>query len=438
MKKSISFSIISTFLILIAIGTLLLMMPFSSHIGYMSPEDAIFTSVSAVTVTGLVTVNTKEYFTVTGQLIILILIQLGGLGFMTFSTLTVLILRRSISISNRLVLENDFTMAGYKNIKDLLKKIVFFTFGFELFGAFILFFQFGDLNIANRIFSSIFHSISAFCNAGFSIFKNGFMPYTSNAGFNFTVTFLIITGGIGFLVLNEIFLFIRRKKSFSRFTIHSKLVLIISAILILSGTFIIFIEEIINSSNKLPVLDKLLTSFFQSVSARTAGFNTIDLNILSYSSLFIMVILMFIGASPGSTGGGIKTTSVGLVFAYFRARLKGIKNVNLFYRTIPQQNYEKAFLMIIISFLIISISFFLILSFEINFTFSELFFEVVSAFGTVGLSLGITSDLSLASKIVIMVTMFIGRIGPIALLLAISRKETKAVFDYPEENIMIS
>jgi len=437
MKKNISFSIITTFLILIAIGTLLLMMPFSSNIGYMSPEDALFTSVSAVTVTGLITVNTGEYFTITGQLIILILIQLGGLGFMTFSTITILILGRSISITNRLVLENDFTMNGHKNIKDLLKKIVLFTFGFELFGALILFFHFKGLNIAERIYTSVFHSISAFCNAGFSTLKNGFLPYTSNTGFNITISFLIITGGIGFLVLNELFLFLSKKKTFSKFTIHSKLVLIVSTILIIIGTLLIFTEEIFNSANNLPILDKLLSSFFQSISARTAGFNTIDLNILSYSSLFIMLILMFIGASPGSTGGGVKTTSIGLVFAYFKARFSGKKNVNLFYRAIPQKNYEKAFLMIIVSFLIISLSMFLILSFEINFSFSELLFEVVSAFGTVGLSLGITPDLSLASKIVIMITMFIGRIGPIALLLAISRKEDKTVFDYPEENIMI-
>ncbi|MCK5220141.1 MAG: hypothetical protein KAR14_01050, partial [Candidatus Aminicenantes bacterium] len=182
--------------------------------------------------------------------------------------------------------------------------------------------------------------------------------------------------------------------------------------------------------------DKLLSSFFQSVSARTAGFNTIDLNILSFSSIFIILLLMFIGASPGSTGGGIKTTSLGLVFAYFRSRFQGKEKVNLFYRTIPQKNYEKAFLMIIISFLLISLSLILILSFEDKFSFSELLFEVVSAFGTVGLSLGITPELSLTSKIVIMVTMFTGRIGPLTLLLAISRKESKAVYDYPEENIM--
>ncbi len=436
MKKTISFYIITTFLILILTGTLLLVMPFSTHSGYLTLGDALFTSVSAVTVTGLTIVNTGEHFTFTGQLIILLLIQLGGLGFMTFSTLTILILGRSISVTNKLILENDFTQGKNNNIKDLLKKIILFTIGFEFFGFILLFFQFSGLQIKERLFSSIFHSVSAFCNAGFSIFNNGFEPFRSNAGINFTIAFLIITGGLGFLVLNEVYLFLKRKKPFSKFTIHSKLVIIVSTVLIISGTLIIFAEELINNTNNLQISDKLLSSFFQSVSARTAGFNTIDLNILSFSSFFIILLLMFIGASPGSTGGGIKTTSLGLVFAYFRSRFQGKEKVNLFYRTIPQRNYEKAFLIIVISFLLISFFLILILSFENKFTFSELLFEVVSAFGTVGLSLGITAELSLTSKIVIMVTMFTGRIGPLTLLLAISKKESKAVYDYPEENIM--
>ncbi|MEN8223289.1 MAG: TrkH family potassium uptake protein [Acidobacteriota bacterium] len=436
MKRSISFSIITTFLLLIITGTLLLILPFSTHTGELSWGDALFTSVSAVTVTGLVAVNTADDFTLAGQFFILLLIQLGGLGFMTFSTLTILILGKSLSITNKLILENDFTQGGSKNIKDLLKKIIIFTFGFEIIGSVLLFVQFSGIPVKERIFSSVFHSVSAFCNAGFSVFSNGFESYRSNTGINLTISFLIVIGGLGFLVLNEILLFIRKKKSFAKFTLHSKLVLIVSTILILAGTFIIFAEELINRTNDLQVSEKFLSSFFHSVSARTAGFNTLDLNMLSYSSLFILLLLMFIGASPGSTGGGIKTTSAGLVFAYFKSRLKGRENVNLFYRTIPQRNYEKAFLMIIISFVFISLSLMLIFSFETSFNFSELLFEVVSAFGTVGLSLGITSELSLGSKIVIMVTMFIGRIGPLTLLLAMSRKESKAVFDYPEANIM--
>ncbi len=436
MKKSISFSIVTTFLLLIVLGTLLLIMPFSTHTGKLPLDDALFTSVSAVTVTGLVVVNTADDFTPIGQFFILLLIQLGGLGFMTFSTLTILVLGKSMSISNKLILENDFTQGAYKNIKDLLKKIIFFTLGFEILGSVILFFQFSGIGFKERLFSSIFHSVSAFCNAGFSIFSNGFEPYRSNVGINLTISFLIITGGLGFLVLNEIFLYVQRKKNWSKFTIHSKLVLIVSTILIIGGTFIIFAEEMINRSNDLGTADKLLSSFFHSVSARTAGFNTLDLNLLSYSSMFILLLLMFIGASPGSTGGGIKTTSAGLVFAYFKSRLRGRENVNLFYRTIPQRNYEKAFLMIIISFIFIATSLILIFSFETKFNFSELLFEVVSAFGTVGLSLGITSELSIISKSVIMITMFVGRIGPITLLLVMSRKESKAVYNYPEENVM--
>ena len=436
MKKSISFSIITTFIILISAGAMLLMMPFSTYSGYLSLDDALFTSVSAVTVTGLTVFNTAEHFTLTGQIIILMLIQLGGLGFMTFSTLIILILGKSISITHRLILENDFTQGAYKNIKDLLKKIVVFTFGFELAGAVLLYFQFPGLRLTERLFASVFHSVSAFCNAGFSVFPDGFVPFRSDAGINLTVSFLIISGGLGFLVLNELFLLLKRKKSFSKFTLHSKLVLIISLILIVTGTLIIFAEELINGTNDLNTADKLISSFFHSVSARTAGFNTIDLNILSYSSLFVLILLMFIGASPGSTGGGIKTTSVGMVYAYFRSRFQGKNKVNVFYRTIPQENYEKAFLIIIISFALISLSLILVLTFEKDFHFSELLFEVVSAFGTVGLSLGITPELSGTSKIVIMATMFTGRIGPITILLAMSKRESKVSYDYPNENIM--
>ncbi len=436
MKRSISFSIITTFLLLILIGSTLLILPFSTKLGHLSIDNALFTSVSAVTVTGLIVVDTSNDFTLFGQIVILVLIQLGGLGFMTFSTLTILILGKSLSITDKLILDNDFSQGNYRNIRDMIKKIILITFGFELIGSVLLYIQFTDLPSGLRIFSSLFHSVSAFCNAGFSVFTNSFETYKSDVGINLTISILIISGGLGFLVLNEIYLFIKRKKSASKFTIHTKLVLIVSSFLIFFGAILIFIEEFINRSNDLSVPDKIITSLFQSVTARTAGFNTVDLNMFSFASLFILLLLMFIGASPGSTGGGIKTTSVGMVIAYFRSRLKGKEKVTLFYRTITQKNYEKAFIIIIISFLIISSSLILILSFDNQFSFTELLFEVVSAFGTVGLSLGITPELSLSSKTVIMITMFIGRIGPLTLLLAISRKESKAVLDYPEENIM--
>lgn len=437
MKRSISFTIITTFVTAIFVGTLLLMLPFSTTGSSISFEDALFTSTSAVTVTGLIVLDTNEDFTRFGKIVILVLIQLGGLGFMTFSTLAILLIGKSISISDKMLLENDFSSGNKKNIRDMIKKIILLTFGFELTGSIVLFFSFANLNLSERIFSSVFHSISAFCNAGFSIFTNNFENYITDPVINSTLSILIISGGIGFLVLNEIYLFISRKKSISKFSLHSKLVLITSFILIITGFVIILAEQFINSNNSLSVGEKIYTSLFHSVSARTAGFNTINLNYFSLGSVFILLILMFIGASPGSTGGGVKTSSAGMVIMYFRSKLKGMDKTSLFYRTIPKDNIEKAFIMIIISFLLISLSFLLILTFENELGFMDLLFETVSAFGTVGLSLGVTSKLALSSKFVIIITMFIGRIGPLTLLLAMSKKESKAVYNYPEENIMI-
>lgn len=438
MKKSISGLIISSFLLTIFIGATLLMLPFANTYGSISPEDALFTAASAVTVTGLIVKDTARDFTIFGQLIILVLLQIGGLGFMTFSTFAILIMGKSISLSEKTYIENDFTAGLYKDVKDLLIKIVVLTFSIEILGAVLLYHQFSDLEGARRVFAAIFHSISAFCNAGFSIFSNNFENYTSHWGVNLTIMFLIIAGGIGFLVLNEIGFFLRRKiKRFSRFSLHSKLVLISSAFLILAGFLVILTEEILNKGNHLSFEAKMLSSLFQSVSARTAGFNTVGIGSLSYASIFIIVLLMFIGASPGSTGGGIKTTSVSVVIAYFRSLLQGKDRVDIFYRNLSGKIIEKAFIVVVISFLLISVFFLILLTLEPKFGFGELLFETVSAFGTVGLSMGVTPELGLMSKLVVILTMFIGRIGPLTILMALSKKESRAVLKYPEENIMI-
>ena len=438
MIKSVPGIIITSFLSTIIIGAVILMLPFSTVDGTIAVEDALFTSASAVTVTGLTVQDTATYFTPFGQTVILVLLQIGGLGFMTFSTFTILLIGKGFSLMDKSVIESDFTTGIYKNIKDLLKKIVLITFGIELIGAVLLYFQFTQLKGAHRVFASVFHSVSAFCNAGFSIFSSNFEEYISHAGINFTLMALIICGGIGFLVLNDFLLLIIRKiKGFSKFTVHSKVVIITSGLLILLGFLVIFIEELFNSANQLPLSSRALSALFQSVSARTAGFNTVNLNLLSYASIFILVILMFIGASPGSTGGGVKTTSASMVLAYLRSRLKGRDSVDIFYRNIPTMTIEKAFVVIIISFLLICVFVMLLLTFESQFKMSELVFETVSAFGTVGLSLGVTAKLSVLSKLTLMVTMFVGRIGPLTLFIALSKRESKAVFNYPEENIMV-
>jgi trk system potassium uptake protein TrkH len=438
MKKSVSSLIIVTFLSAIVIGAVLLMLPVSTVSGSMNAADALFTSASAVTVTGLIVVDTATYFTLFGKTVILLLIQFGGLGFMTFSTLIILLVARSISITDKFIIVSDFTTGNYKNVADLIKKIFILTFGFELLGTLILYIQFSHLEAKERLFAAVFHSVSAFCNAGFSVFGSSLENFTADPGINITFCILIIAGGIGFLVLSEIFSIITTKsKTFGKISLHAKLVVITSLILITAGLLVIFVEELLNQNNPLSPGAKLLSALFQSVTARTAGFNTINLNVLSHASIFFIFILMFIGASPGSTGGGVKTSSAGMVLAYFRSRLQGRKQVDIFYRHIPASTIEKAFIVIILSLLIIAVSFLLLLTFESTFNMLDLLFETVSAFGTVGLSLGLTADLSLPSKLVVIMTMFIGRIGPLTLLVVLSRREGKGVYHYPEENVMI-
>lgn len=438
MNKSVSSLITTTFLLAIFIGSVLLMLPFATRYGHIAPVDALFTSASAVTVTGLAVVDTATYFTTFGQLIILVLIQIGGLGFMTFSTFGILVMGKSFSLKDKTVIENEFTTGSYKNIKDLLIKIIIITFGFELIGAILLYFQFTDLSGAKRVFAAIFHSISAFCNAGFSLFSNSFENYAGHWGINLTLMVLIIMGGIGFLVINELGLFIRRRiRKFSKFSLHTRLVLISSGFLVAAGFVIIFVEELLNPKNNLSFGTNILTSLFQSVSARTAGFNTVSIGHMSFASLFVLMSLMFIGASPGSTGGGIKTSTFSVIYAYFHSRIKGKHKIDIFYRSLPAQTVEKAFIVFILYFVLMDVLFLLLITFESNFKMSDLLFETISAFGTVGLSTGITPHLSLPSKLIIIATMFIGRIGPLTLLMAISKKESRATIKYPEENIMI-
>lgn len=438
MNKPASVLLITSFLGAILIGTILLMLPVSTRQGSLALEDALFTSTSAVTVTGLIVVDTATYFTFFGQMVILVLLQFGGLGFMTFSTLIILLVGKRISLSDKFMIENEFTTGRYMNIGELIKKIFFLTLGFECLGAMILFYQLSDLDLKDRIFSAVFHSISAFCNAGFSVFSNSFEDYASHTGINLTLMVLIFCGGIGFLVLTEVFSYVRGKiKKASRLSLHSKLVLITSVALIVLGFLLIFIEELMNKNSSLPLGTKILTALFQSVTARTAGFNTLPITAFSTASVFILMVLMFIGASPGSTGGGVKTSSLGMFMAYLRSRWRGREGIDLFYRNIPSHTIEKAFMVIYLSLALITVGFILLLSFEKNMGMSQLLFETISAFATVGLSTGITAQLSLPAKLVIIVTMFIGRIGPLTVLVALSRRESRGAFHYPQENIMI-
>ncbi len=429
-----------SFAVAILAGALLLMLPFSTTSGHISFVDALFTSTSAVCVTGLIVQDTATYFTLTGQVIILLLIQLGGLGVMTFSTMVLLVAGRKIAVTDRILVQEGYHPGAPRDFRALIRNIFIFAFSIELIGFVLLVLRFGrGLPLSKALFASVFHSISAFCNAGFSVFSNNLMSYRGDILVNLTIVFLIILGGLGFLVLQELTAFFsgRIKREKKQVSLHSKLVFVVTAALIVGG-FGIFLALEWNKSMALFTLkEKVLASLFQVVTPRTAGFNTMDLAPLSTATVLLMLLLMFIGASPGSTGGGVKTSTFGVVLAFVRSKIVARDSVHLFYRTIPREIIIKAFTVISLSISLIFVSSFVVLANQPAMLMKEVFFEVFSGFGTVGLSLGITPSLSSLSKVVLVLTMYAGRIGPLTLLYAFSRRKALGKFEYVEERVMI-
>lgn len=418
------------------LGALLLKLPQATD-GGISFIDALFTSTSAVCVTGLIVVDTGTKFTTFGQAVILGLIQAGGLGITTLGVLFTSVLSGRISLKDRSVIRESFAHYGIVNFRQLLFEIIIFTITVEMLGALILFFALGG-----GVFNAVFHSIAAFCNAGFSLYPDSLEGYRGNITVNLVVCFLIITGGIGFLVARDVRLYLMKKVG--RLTLHTKIVLTMTLILLAAGSVLILGFEWDNALGGLDVKDKLLVSFFQSVTTRTAGFNTIDLTLFSGSTLFIMILLMFIGASPGSCGGGIKTSTLAVLLSFVKNRARGREEAFLFKRTIPQEVISKTVTLVTASIILVFASV-LVVSvsqgwgrshLESPGIFADTLFEVVSAFGTVGLSLGMTDELSHFGKIVIIITMLSGRVGPLAIAIAIGG-EKPVRFKYVEEKVMV-
>jgi len=430
----------SGFLAAILMGTVMLMLPFSTQAGQMKFSDALFTSTSAVCVTGLIVQDTSAFFTTAGKIIILILFQLGGLGIMTFSTLILLVARKRISFKDRILIQEGYHPSASHNVKALIRNIFIYTVSIELAGTMALFFSWrGEFYGPQSFFQSFFHSVSAFCNAGFSLFQNSFIAYRGDFWINAILTVLIVLGGLGFLVLQEarhilVSLFKRRPIHVS---LHTKLVVVITVILLVVSALLFMILEWNRSLGGFDADEKILASFFQVVTARTAGFNTMNLNALGFAAIFLLISLMFVGASPGSTGGGVKTSTIGVVTAFLKSKIQARDSVNIFYRTLPTEVITKAFTLVTLSIGVIFTASFLLFITQPGALMHEVFFEVFSAFGTVGLSLGITSELTVASKIIVIITMFIGRIGPLMLLYALSRAKAYGRFEYGEETVMI-
>lgn len=423
--------IVASFLIAISLGCLLLLLPISTY-QRISFVDALFTATSATCVTGLTVRDTASFFTPFGRALILVLFQLGGLGIMTFSTIFALVLGRRITIKDRQILSLVFENVEL-DIKVLLKWIFILTLIMEALGAILLKFQSPQLSF----YYALFHAISAFCNAGFSLFSRSFQSMRGGWLFNLTLTFLIVTGGIGFLVLYDLGRWIRSRISGNgtRLTLHSKIALSLSLILILLGTVFLYFSEAGAGFKDYPWNEKILASYFQAVTARTAGFSTVEIGNLASRSKLFLILLMFIGASPGSTGGGIKTVTFSLIILGILSILKGRNQIRIFHRAIPLELFEKAIVIFILSISWVLLATLALLFFEEK-DFLSLLFEVVSAFGTVGLSTGITPSLTLLGKFIIILTMFLGRIGPMTLAIALARRE-RDDFRVPEENVMV-
>ena len=439
--------LVSSYLGAILIGTLLLSMPVSSPEGVkVTPMDALFTATSAVCVTGLIVKDTGLDWSYFGQGVILLLLQLGGLGLMTFSTFFVYVMGRRVALRERVLVRETFGDILGDDPKTLVIGILKITLFMEALGVFLLFIRFsGDFNPGRALFVSVFHSISSFCNAGFSLFSTSFTKYRSDAWVNAVVITLIIIGGLGFPVLADIARHpMRKRKGDTRpLALHTRIVLVLTVGLIVIGSLACFFLEMNHTLADHSLGTRIMSSVFLSVTSRTAGFNTLDTSALTTATLFVVMMLMFVGASPGSTGGGIKTTTFGIFLAMARARLRGQDEINVFRRTIPKQVSNRSLAVFAASLSVVLAFCFALLVTERGSLsagkdmFRDVAFETLSAFGTVGLSTGITPSLSTAGRILVSGLMLVGRIGPLTMVMMVAGRQKVVSFEHPREEIMI-
>jgi len=434
---------ILSFAALILAGAILLSFPFSAARGNLRFVDSLFTSTSAVCVTGLIVVDTGKDLSFIGQVITLSLIQVGGLGIITFSTVFFVLMGRGISFKGREIVQSTFLHTPRRDFLVIAKAVILFTFVTESIGAVLLFIRFSqDFPFNSALYHAIYHAVSAFNNAGFSLFSDNLVGYRGDLIVNLVVMGLIVHGGIGFIVQYEIFSWFRGTSK--RISLHTKIVLITTAFLILSGALLFYLFERNHSLREVSILTQLLTCLFQSVTPRTAGFNTVEIGILMNQTILLLILLMFIGASPGSTGGGVKTTSGALLGVLIWNRIKGSETVNLFNRTIPREIIGRTISIIFASAFSVAIIWSALLiaggaldPVRSRHFFVEYLFETVSAFGTVGLSMGVTPKLNDIQKIAIILMMFAGRVGPLTLAFSFSKSTVKKGLTYAEEGVMV-
>jgi trk system potassium uptake protein TrkH len=423
------------FLMLILTGAVLLSTPWAVKDGGIDWLTALFTATSAVCVTGLVVVDTQTHWSMFGQIVIIILIQIGGLGIMSFTTFFALLLGKKIQLKQRILMQQALNKSSIEGVVNIFRHLLVFTFVFEAIGAAILAVHWApSLGLPKALWYGVFHSISAFNNAGFDLFGNfsSLTYYASDFITNIVISSLIIAGGLGFIVLYELYSFKRTR----RLSVYSKLVLLTTGALIFSGTVLIAVSEYNHALSQLTPAGKVMTSYFQAVSPRTAGFNTIDLNSLYLSTQLLIVFLMFVGGSPGSTAGGIKTTTFIMLWLVIYNNLRGKRNIELFRRSVETEDVYRA-----LSIALLSLFFILMMTFLLSFCqqadLMKIMFEVVSALGTVGLTLGLTPDLTDWGQILIIITMFIGRLGPLTIGFAFIYQKKKPDMKYPSTRIMV-
>ena len=442
---TVSRTICLGFLAVIAVGTILLMMPLSTNDGtWNNLIVALFTSTSAVCVTGLSVVDPGTYFSFWGQLFIALLAQIGGLGYMTTTTFLILLIGRKFDLRQKVAIQQALDRPGMSGGAQVIRSIIATTLIFEITGVFLLLPAFvPDYGWGKGLWLAIFHSINAWNNAGFSLFKDNLIGYQSSFLVVFTITTLIIFGGIGYQVILEMYLWLRdrliRKTACPVFSLDFKVATSTTLILLILGAIAFFCIEVRNSETfgSLSLGSQLLVAWFQSVTPRTAGFNTIDIGKMTTAGLFITIALMFIGASPGGTGGGIKTTTLRVLTSCTQAILQGKEEVLLYERKIAIPLILKAVGVLVGSVGMVIFSTILIALTDPKLDFIQILFEVVSAFATVGLSTGITGSISAAAKLTLIVTMYAGRVGILLLMSAVLGDPRPSRIHYPEENLLV-
>ena len=430
-----------SFLVIILLGTFLLLLPISScdH-SSCSFVDALFTATSATCVTGLVVFDTGTHWSIFGQIVILLMIQIGGLGFITIGVFFASFLRKKINLKQRNLIQDSVSSLHLQGSVKLVIKTIKRTFMIELIGAVILTIEFlKDYDFIHAIYFGIFHSISAFCNAGFDLLGfiepyGSLVPYKSDLVINFTIMSLIVIGGLGFIVWDDLS---EKKFHIHSYLLQTKVVLITTFTLIIAGTLGIYALERTNSLSSYSTDQALLISMFQSITCRTAGFNTFDITQFTSGSRLIMMLLMFIGGSPGSTAGGIKTTTFLVLIILVISNIQNKKNCNIFNRRFEEDGIKKACTVFFINLFFLITGIMLLMIFQEKLGLEEVMYEVFSALGTVGISMGITRSLNIASKLVIVLLMYSGRVGTVTFTLLITGNKKELHIMNPVEKIAI-